>query len=420
MAFTDEQLALVSQYSPSYKASLASESKAVYERQMALNQAQARAQHMKDNKGDFLGNKPKLGLPSVGKPSSLVEGTLAYGAGVDPRQTQLMERNFALNTSGMPLLEERGASQESAMQGDIMRGVNSMDMAKYDRSNPKPSQPTTAIKEYRLAKNQGFTGSFMDYQNQGGGGVDPTSNMRDMEYYMQMPDGTEQEQINKALFKNAISKGSIVDQGTFFVDTNSGQKYDKNIINEGAQTGEIANINQRLDDYPSTAVQAGSFISDLDTTIDDLDQLLAYTSDNNVGWEGYLSVLPETGANKWMNMRDTITSRFALDKMMELKNASPTGSTGFGALNEKEMLVMQQYMGSLEQAQSAPELKRIITKITKLLKDKRKLASRGLQEADKWYDLNASRYRPNSTMPRQEYPEDAAPVDNNSVNWGDM
>jgi len=131
MAFTEEQLALVSQYSPSYKSSLASESKAVNDRRMEMEQAKQRAQYMTDNKGDFLGNKPKLGLPSEGKPSSMVLGSLAYADGVDPRQTQLMERNFAMNTSGMPKLMEQGLSDSSSMQGDIMSMVKDEYKAGY-------------------------------------------------------------------------------------------------------------------------------------------------------------------------------------------------------------------------------------------------------------------------------------------------
>ena len=131
MAFTEEQLALVSQYSPSYKSSLASESKAVNDRRMEMEQAKQRAQYMTDNRDQLLGKQQVLGLPSQNPSLQTQPGTLAYAQGTDPRQTQLMERNFAMNTSGMPKLMEQGLSDSSSMQGDIMSMVKDEYKAGY-------------------------------------------------------------------------------------------------------------------------------------------------------------------------------------------------------------------------------------------------------------------------------------------------
>jgi len=223
-----------------------------------------------------------------------------------------------------------------------------------------------------------------------------TSNIRDITHYNQMPENTEEERKAKALMKQAISRTQFLDTGIHHTDTSTGKTIDKNIIETGAQEGEIENINAKLDKWPTSEVLAESFITDIDDTIGALTELENLTSSKNVGWAGLFAGMPESEAGKWRNLRDTITARFALDKMMELKSASPTGSTGFGALNEKEMLVMQNYMGNLENTQDPKEAKRIIRKIINTLESKRNTAYKGLHEGVLWFNDNAPKYRKNS------------------------
>jgi hypothetical protein len=44
----------------------------------------------------------------------------------------------------------------------------------------------------------------------------------------------------------------------------------------------------------------------------------------------------------------TITSNLAMDKLMQLKAASPTGASGFGALSEKELMIISDYASRLD------------------------------------------------------------------------
>lgn len=62
---------------------------------------------------------------------------------------------------------------------------------------------------------------------------------------------------------------------------------------------------------------------------------------NNFGFLGSVPSLPGTDRYIWQTNVDKLLSRRIIDLMMEMKDASKTGATGFGQLSEKELKVLQ-------------------------------------------------------------------------------
>lgn len=178
---------------------------------------------------------------------------------------------------------------------------------------------------------------------------------------------------------------------TGYLNPNTGEMIDKNIVEGKVQSGYGESISKQLEGYNDYARQSKSMEYELDRNIANLDALDESTNAWSTGWGSLLSGVPETDAMAWNQRKTTILSSMALDKMMELKAASPTGSTGFGALNEKELEVLQTHIAALKQANRAPEIKsairRIKTHLTRIKKD----TTDDRKRSSTWYEKNAPR-----------------------------
>ena len=60
---------------------------------------------------------------------------------------------------------------------------------------------------------------------------------------------------------------------------------------------------------------------------------------------------------------DSIKSRVGFDKMRELKDKSPTGSTGLGAVSNAEQRLLQSVKGSLDENQSPQNLRKNLERL---------------------------------------------------------
>jgi hypothetical protein len=149
----------------------------------------------------------------------------------------------------------------------------------------------------------------------------------------------------------------------------------------GLTSGEVIDYKARLQsaeirskddatfytDYIPETRNIESEIDDMEMTQDLLNDMAGQTDYSTVGFGKYLNKIPLTDATHWAELKSTIQARIALTKMMTLKNASATGSTGFGQLSEKELKLLTDHLGSLEQAQSPEEIKKVIGQIYKTL-----------------------------------------------------
>ncbi|WP_420140137.1 hypothetical protein [Sphingomonas sp.] len=76
-----------------------------------------------------------------------------------------------------------------------------------------------------------------------------------------------------------------------------------------------------------------------------------------------LAKLGGSNARDLQGSLTTIGSRQVLDRLMQMKAASPTGASGLGALSEKEGAYLRDSIASLDQAQSADKLLQSLAKI---------------------------------------------------------
>jgi len=99
-------------------------------------------------------------------------------------------------------------------------------------------------------------------------------------------------------------------------------------------------------------------------------------STNLGGITGKGKVLKIIPGSRWADLNadmDFLVSSGVINTMRELKEKSPTGSTGFGALSEKEMGVLENAFSTLSNRNQSPqkmkeELGRIITKMKKSMR----------------------------------------------------
>jgi len=86
-------------------------------------------------------------------------------------------------------------------------------------------------------------------------------------------------------------------------------------------------------------------VDSINVTKNKLNKLFGITGDATTGYASLLTKLqiPGMAATDWNEAKDVIVSRLAVDKMAELKSLSATGSSGFGALSQKELEVLQKH-----------------------------------------------------------------------------
>lgn len=147
-----------------------------------------------------------------------------------------------------------------------------------------------------------------------------------------------------------------------------------------------------LDTYSVNVDKGESGLEAMDFLTNSLDELANSATGWSTGMGAVLKDLPTSDANAWQTMKVGVLSGLGLDKMAELKSLSPTGSTGFGALNEKELELLVSYRGKLEQTNNPKQIKRIIGNMQRLINNSRKRVVRRLTNAQKRFDKLAGDY----------------------------
>lgn len=97
--------------------------------------------------------------------------------------------------------------------------------------------------------------------------------------------------------------------------------------------------------------------------LDTIDEAIPLVSGSTAGYGSYLKGLPAGPANALSKKLKTILSNLSVDQIAEMKSESRTGATGFGALNEKELEVIQNAVTNLEQNQDPEILKQNLKKL---------------------------------------------------------
>jgi len=92
--------------------------------------------------------------------------------------------------------------------------------------------------------------------------------------------------------------------------------------------------------------------------------VLSSVTDDSLGLsQQILKFIPGTEQADFDANVETLKSFIALDGMLSLKKSSPTGSTGFGSLSEKELKTLQDRIRNLSSMQSPPQFRAALSEV---------------------------------------------------------
>jgi hypothetical protein len=107
-----------------------------------------------------------------------------------------------------------------------------------------------------------------------------------------------------------------------------------------------------------------------------------------VGWGSYLGYLPETEQRAFANSRQTLVSGLAMENLQKLKQLSPTGASGFGALSYPELLVLQDSIAKLDTASDPASVNAALAIIEEKLLKVKQAAVRSFTDDAAWFQQN--------------------------------
>lgn len=151
-------------------------------------------------------------------------------------------------------------------------------------------------------------------------------------------DGTDKTLIGvKSLPKYNMEKQ---DDGTYTVlnETTGG------IVQENVPTAESAKIAKQK--YAKTVES----LHEIDMQIGFIDESKRLTDEYTAFFYPLAKYVPASDSRQQKAMVESLQSNLAMDKLMELKRNSTTGASGLGALNQAELIMLQDSLGKLDPA----------------------------------------------------------------------
>ena len=142
----------------------------------------------------------------------------------------------------------------------------------------------------------------------------------------------------------ASAKGGLAAFGAM------GKEYSAYKDSERAALAKYAAAMAKKKGGGSGSAMSGVIVND---ALNRVDPLLSGWS---TGVGSYLNMMPMTDAKKVKNLLATIKGNIGFDKLQAMRDASPTGGA-LGQVSERELSFLQSVFGSLEQDQSADELR---------------------------------------------------------------
>ncbi|RLC97451.1 MAG: hypothetical protein DRI46_13010 [Chloroflexi bacterium] len=199
----------------------------------------------------------------------------------------------------------------------------------------------------------------------------------------------------RVAFDRANRAPTWLNQRTQFQEPGSGQTVPINIAEEQVQEKVGQGIGDRLVDYEKTIAKKEMRMIELDNYVNSLNYLEENVGPWTTGYGAALQFAPTGPARDWKNELDSVNAKAVVDTMSQLKALSSTGSTGFGAVNIQELMVMMNKWGKIDEFASDTQIKRQV-KIRKNIMGKiKKRLVRAMTEEKAW------RKRNNSHMPNE-------------------
>lgn len=229
------------------------------------------------------------------------------------------------------------------LQQAIAQGV-SFEEAKQEKA--AGAAPTTKQKEYEMARGQGYKGSFMDYQKalktkpasvnvSVGGNRKAELQLLKMQYELnRMQQEYAQKQLTNPLEAEKLKAGIAKTQ----VERDKLQ-----FEQESKALKQQLSFKKELRSLSSSKAQASLVLDHIKEA-----RRLAEDEFFATGYAGAATKKLKGPARALENKLKSIRASAVIDAMLQLKRESATGATGFGALSEKELLVLQDRISTLD------------------------------------------------------------------------
>lgn len=188
---------------------------------------------------------------------------------------------------------------------------------------------------------------------------------------------------------------------------------------------------------PKTLAAYDDMVGQTNTMLKNINNMrqMMQKNPNVVGWGSYLGYLPETEQRAFANNRQTLVSGLAMENLQKLKQLSPTGASGFGALSYPELLVLQDSIAKLDNASDPASVNAALAIIEEKLQKVKEAAVRSFAADSAWFQQNKG-LAPFSSRevqpPINDFTDDflkkrdlinapaPTPGGGNSVKWGDL
>lgn len=156
---------------------------------------------------------------------------------------------------------------------------------------------------------------------------------------------------------------------------------------------KINAANKALTQYDDVVGQTNTMLS----TIAGMRQALK-DNPNVAGLGSVLRWIPETDAKAFANSRQALVSGLAMENLQHLKSISPTGASGFGALSESELRVLQDSIVRLDVETDPKTIQQMLGIIEEKLSKVKQAAVRDFHRDYSWVE-NAKGIAPLSYQP---------------------
>lgn len=292
-------------------------------------------------------NVPVNEIPSLmsGSQMQAQAGGFPEMAGRDPSRQPPPDLGMLMQVLSNPFMDEGTKAYAQAVLQQHMQAQDPMRQLQMERAqlennalrNPQPDL-TTGQREYQMAVQQGYQGSFMDYKRDlaeaqraqtnitvGGDGA-PGLGKLSADYGYVLDPTTRQPVIDPS---TGLPQAAPVPGSPAARELEEAQRMSQERAGQGQRYGRIV----------------GEDIGRVLDAVERNPNLVA----GPIG--SMLAQLPGTGAHDVASMLGTIRANIGFDRLQAMRAASPTGGA-LGAVSDSENRMLQATLGALEQSQS--------------------------------------------------------------------
>jgi hypothetical protein len=300
--------------------------------------------------GSVVSQLPQIdsGIASIqpgAPPSSLSAQTTPRDTYITGLNDQLDRTNMMLNSNMIP---DMGSYNTLAQR--------KQDLEKAIYLATDPDYPAS-VEEFEYAKNSGYPGTFQDWINAKKSGTRLITH----------PDGSVTYETGSAVGgpgATTPSPGALATDWAYVRDSDGNLVYgDDGLPIAAPIPGSKAALEIEKEEEASKKRNEAQTITDAEksgamlTGVDKIREIMAEAKTPTTGTASVLfSLYSGSAAGRLRSWLHPLKSGVALNAMVRLKNASATGSTGFGQMNEKELELLITDIGALDPDTTEPDI----------------------------------------------------------------